>query len=192
MPRDLDNPLLPVERSSQPRLRTDDLSFFASITFRSFICVHLWPKTLPGIRSFSRATSKMTPRIATPSRRHAEPLPFPRRSSHSVVKALPRESPGDHLGDCDDRAVPDPDARPLTKPAPRHQNQTSEANRDENVIIAKSQDPVRVAANSAVPPTLDERASKPDEPKATPVWHPDPLKPLLGIEPRPPSPPQSR
>ncbi len=54
--------------SSGPRSRdwrTDDLSFFASINFLSFICMHLWPKTPRRICLFSRSTSKMTPRIAS-------------------------------------------------------------------------------------------------------------------------------
>ena len=71
------------------------------------------------------------------------------------------------------------------------ENQTSKANRDENVIIAKNQDPVRVAANSVVAPGLDKQASKPDEPKGRPAWYPDPPKPPPGAESRPPRPPQS-
>ncbi len=112
---------------------------------------------------FSRATSKMTPRIASLSLRHAKPCPVPRRSAPSVVKALARESARDHLGDCDDRAVPEPDARPLTKPAPRHQNQTSKPKLDENMITAKHQEPVRVAANSVGSGGLDKRGPTPDE-----------------------------
>ena len=118
---------------------------------------------------FSRPTSKMTTRMARLSLRHAEPCPVPCRSAPSVVNAFPLEPAGDHVGDCDDRAARDPDACPIRKPEPRDQNQTSEPKLDENVITAKRQEPVRVAANSAVDPGLDNQGSTPDEPKARAV-----------------------
>ena len=57
----------------------------------------------------------------------------------------------------------EPVAHPHRPEAPVRDNPTSKANRDENVIIAKNQVPVRVAANSVVPPALDKPGPTPDE-----------------------------
>ncbi len=98
-----------------------------------------------------------------PSRRHAEPGPVPCRSAPSVVEGLPLESCGDHIADCDDRAVPEPDTRPLRKPGPRQRNLTSKPKLDENMITAQNQEPDRVVANSVGSPGLDKRGPTPDE-----------------------------
>ena len=57
----------------------------------------------------------------------------------------------------------EPVAHPHRPEAPDRDNQASKANRDENVIIAKNQEPVRVAANSVVAPGLDKPGPTPDE-----------------------------
>ena len=60
---------------------------------------------------------------------------------------------------------PEPVAHPRREQAPNRENQTSEPKVLENVIIAKNQDPVRVAPNSVVAPGLDKLGPAPDEAK---------------------------